>query len=68
MNPQQATTLIIDCGTMVGHQQTELELVQETVPFFGLAGEQIAYLDMRLSNGLLASLRAIYRADNGMWR
>lgn len=68
MNPQQAQTLIIDCGTMVGHQQTELELVQETIPFFGLSGSATSYLNMRLSNGLIASFRAVYRQDNGMWR
>lgn len=60
--------MIIDCGTMVGHQQTELELVQEAAPFFGLAAGATRYLDVRLSNGVLASLRAIYRPDNGMWR
>ncbi|MCE5280373.1 MAG: hypothetical protein ABFD92_08025 [Planctomycetaceae bacterium] len=68
MNIQNANTVLIDCGTMVGHQQTELELVQNIVPFFGLAGGVTSYLDMRLSNGVLASFRAIYRPDNAMWR
>jgi hypothetical protein len=55
---------------MTGHQQTELELPQAVVPFFELAtgGGAEAYLNMRLSNGVLVSFRAIYRPNNGMWR
>lgn len=70
MNASDADTLIIDCGTMVGHKQQELELVKETVPFFGINpdGGSTVYLRFRLSSGLLGSFRAIYRPDNGMWR
>lgn len=70
MNPEQANTFIIDCGTMTGHSQTELELPQKAVPFFDLApgGGEETYLNMRLTNGILVSFRAIYRPNNGMWR
>ncbi|MEI9961322.1 MAG: hypothetical protein WDM76_09430 [Limisphaerales bacterium] len=70
MNPDQANTLFIDCGTLTGHHQTELELPQALVPFFNLpsGGGAETYMDMRLSNGVLVSFRAIYRENNGMWR
>jgi hypothetical protein len=70
MNPDQANTLFIDCGTLTGHHQTELELPAAAVLFFGLApgGGAETYMGMRLSNGVLVSFRAIYRENNGMWR
>lgn len=69
MNPQIATTLILECGTMVGHQQHELEIPQAAVPFFNIpAGSTSMYFQMRLVNGLVGYFRGIYRPDNGMWR
>lgn len=69
MNPASANTLILECGTMVGHQQHELEIPQAAVPFFNIpAGSASMYFSMRLSNGLIAMFRGIYRPDNGMWR
>jgi hypothetical protein len=69
MNPDQANTFVIDCGTMTGHAQTELELPKSAVPFFNLEHDESGnYLDMRLANGILVSFRAIYRPNNGMWR
>lgn len=70
MNPTQATNFIIDCGTMTGHQQTELEIPKKAVTFFNLThnGDAERYLHIRLANGILVSFRAIYRPNNGMWR
>jgi hypothetical protein len=70
MSPNQANTFIIECGTMTGHSQTELELPKSVVPFFDLApgGGAETYLNMRLTNGVLVAFRAIYRENNGMWR
>jgi len=68
MKPAEANTLIIELGRLTGHQQTELELPKKVVPFFGLSGGGDISLNMRLSNGVLTSFRAIYRSNNKMWR
>lgn len=70
MNVDRANTLILDCGRLTGHQQTELELPGDSVPFFEPAANQghPYFLPIRTSAGRMVWLRLIYRSDNGMWR
>lgn len=70
MNPQNATTFVIDCGSMVGNEQRELELVLETVPFFEPSPDESKeyFYTMRASSGAVTSYRMIFRSDNRMWR
>ena len=54
MNPMDANCLVTDCGSMVGHQQRELELVRECVAFFGIDPNDVTterHFDMRVSSG-----------------
>lgn len=69
--PSAATTLILDCGTLTGHQQRELELPRVAVPYFGIDPDGLShatYIRVNLSNGSHTFLRMIYRDNNGMWR
>lgn len=70
MGPKSAGVLILDCGRMVGHKKTELELPKKAVPFFGAAptGSHSHYIRVLASNGRTVFLRMIYRPKNGMWR
>lgn len=71
MSADTATTLFIDCGTMVGHQQQELELIRETVPYFGINPNghiHALYIPVILSDGTAERFRMIFREDNDMWR
>lgn len=71
MEASSASTLVLDCGTLTGHQQRELELPKASVPFFGInpdGNAHATYLPVKLSNGRETFLRLIFRAYNMMWR
>ena len=68
-DPRAASILVIDCGTLTGHNQTELEFPLACIPYFEHEDQnQERYIKMRVSSGAIHTFRLIHRHNNSMWR